>query len=131
MKYTKKGSNAQGSALVIRHRSDGTLVRMKSNSITGVSVGTGVGDGWGTMTGKATYDDTSDALDKVGGIVFTVYAEDWNEPGTGTDKFWIGLTGYPLLTLPSLKPNMTDNAIPINNGNIAIPHTTNSTGTKN
>jgi len=122
MKY-KKGGNAQGSALVIRHRPDGTIVRMKSNMISAVSVGTGTNYGWGVMTGKATYDDTADAIDQVGGIGFTVYAEDWNEPGTLQDKFWVQVsnpTGPAYLTLQS--PSSTY-ATPINGGNIAIPHT--------
>jgi hypothetical protein len=123
MSFGKKGTNAQGSALVIRHRPDGSIVRMKSNTITAGSVGTGANYGWGVMTGKATYDDTADAIDQVGGIGFTVYAEDWNQPGTLQDKFWVQVnnpTGPGYLTLPS--PSST-NAIPINGGNTTIPHT--------
>jgi hypothetical protein len=125
MKY-KKGGNPQGSALVIRHRPDGSIVRMKSNMISAVSVGTGNGYGWGVMTGKATYDDTADLIDQVGGVGFTVYAEDWNEPGTLQDKFWVQVnnpTGPAYLTLPAPNAAPHLDAIPINGGNIAIPHT--------
>ena len=54
----------------------------------------------------------------LGGIRFSVYVEDCNEPGTGVDKFWV--QGMDKLTLEKPAPT---NAVIIGGGNIAVPHT--------
>lgn len=37
MKYNKKGTNIQGSFLLITHLSDGSIIRMKSNALYGLA----------------------------------------------------------------------------------------------
>ncbi len=37
MKYHKKGTNPQGSLLLIRHRQDGSIYRVKSNALNGLA----------------------------------------------------------------------------------------------
>jgi uncharacterized repeat protein (TIGR01451 family) len=58
MSYNKKGTNVKGSFLLIRHLSDGTKYRVKSNALECLALG---GDhstepfGWASFSGKATY----------------------------------------------------------------------------
>jgi hypothetical protein len=78
--------------------------------------------GTATLSGKATYmawDVGTGTYVNTGGIPFTVYASDCNNPGTGNDSFWVRSTGN--LTMPGTG---SDGAIVISGGNIAIPHTT-------
>src|SRR5438128_1250531 len=57
MKYNRNLTNVQGSLLVIRHLPDGSIYRLKSNSLGALSIGqdTTVPMGWASFTGKATY----------------------------------------------------------------------------
>jgi hypothetical protein len=74
----------QGSLLVIRHKTDGSVVKIKSNVFEGYSIGSTSGDCTpATFTGKATY-----AVNGVseGNFAFTGYGLDCGEPGTA-DKF--------------------------------------------
>jgi hypothetical protein len=118
-----KSGAAQGSLVVIRHATNG-LYRLKSNSITGLSIGQGTDGtntfGWASAAGKATYIEPGWA-DAVGNYGFQVYMEDRNEPGTGVDRFWLNVTGAPALTISA---PATNNAVALTGGNIAIPHTT-------
>jgi hypothetical protein len=82
MKYTSKLTSLKGSLLVIRHRPDGSIYRVKSNALSTLSVGEdrSIPMGWASFTGKATYLEPG-WLDPLGNHTFTVYVEDRNEPG--------------------------------------------------
>jgi hypothetical protein len=122
LKYNKSGSSVQGSVLVIRHRPDGTIVRMKSNSLgqLALSTPTNPNYGWVSITGKGTYFDSLTMTQPVGNQNFLFYSEDWNEPGVGFDKAWIQAVGNPALS----GPLSGTQAIPtvISGGNIVVPH---------
>ncbi|MFW9805050.1 MAG: tandem-95 repeat protein, partial [Candidatus Thorarchaeota archaeon] len=87
MKYNKKGTNVQGSLLLIRHMTDGSIYRVKSNALYGLAVGDEGDFGWASFSGKSTYKEP-DWPEPKGNYEFVVYVEDWDEPGTGTDRFW-------------------------------------------
>jgi hypothetical protein len=75
-----KKVNYQGALLVIRHRPDGTVIKVKSNMFEGYSLqGTEV-----TFSGKANYfvNGISD-----GNYAFTGYGNDLGTSGGGVDKF--------------------------------------------
>jgi hypothetical protein len=46
-----------------------------------------------------------------------VYVEDRNEPGDGTDRFWIEVQGGITVESPA-----EDKAVGIQRGNIVVPH---------
>ena len=120
MKYNKGGANLQGSLLVIRHNSDGTISRIKSNALSGLALQNIGGCGIATFSGKATYTTwISGAYVTTGGNTFSVYAEDCNNPGTGIDALWVRSVGN--LVLPTPAPS---NKVQIGGGNIVVPHTT-------
>jgi hypothetical protein len=125
MKYNKNRTNVQGSLLLIRHLPDGTIYRVKSNAVEGLSVGqdTTVPYGWASFSGKATYQEPS-WPDAVGNHRFVTYVEDRNEPGIGADRFWLeirnpsnGVVGE--LSLPA---SASSNASSLGGGNIVVPH---------
>ena len=92
MKYNKKGANPQGSVLMIRHLQDGRIIRLKSNSVTGLSLGevTSVPMGWASITGKSTFFDPLLGMTQpAGNYPFILYVEDRDEPGTGIDRVWV------------------------------------------
>ena len=67
--------------------------------------------------------------DNVGGQQFTVYVEDWNEPGTGVDKFWFNVLGRQFsLDLNGDNQVTAANELVSINGNIVVPHTPSSGG---
>jgi hypothetical protein len=123
IKYNKKGSAPQGSLMLVRHRSDGGVNKVKSNALSTLAISTttdGTGTwGWASFSGKATYTGP-DAPLGIGNQSWSAYVEDHNEPGSGVDKFWINVSGRPALALPT--PSAA-NALPITNGNIVVPHT--------
>jgi hypothetical protein len=122
MKYNKSGTSPKGSLIIVRHFADGTIARLKSNALTTLAIKTSGMCGTATLSGKATYmawDVGTGTYVNTGGIPFTVYASDCNNPGTGNDSFWVRSTGN--LTMPGTG---SDGAIVISGGNIAIPHTT-------
>jgi hypothetical protein len=130
MKYNKKGNNPRGSLLLIRHLPDGTIYRVKSNALDGLSLGAGNGDGtygWASFTGKATYKEPS-WPEPIGNHEFIAYVEDHNEPGNGTDRFWLEVRDKDGLVIPSMsmspagQPAGDDDAVDINGGNIVAPH---------
>ncbi len=129
MKYNKKQTNIQGSLLVIRHLADGTIYRLKSNSLGGLSLGTNYPSmpfGWASFTGSATYQEPN-WTDAVGNYSFTAYVEDNNEPGTGNDNFWIEVKNKAKTVVSPLSLSKDKYghaiAVPILGGNIVVPHT--------
>ena len=127
MKYTKNLTNVQGSLLLIRHRPDGSIYRVKSNSLGGLSIGQGqdltVPMGWASFTGKATYLQPG-WIDPVGNYSFIVYVEDRNQPGTGFDRFWVQIKdgGGNVVGTLSISPDGPSNAQSLTGGNIVVPH---------
>lgn len=117
MKYNSKRTNIQGGIIMIHHLEDGTILRVKSNSLGGLSLGSdsNVPMGWASFTGKAN----NNIVD--GNYTFTVYVEDRNEPGTGTDRFWVHFKEAALESV-SLPNTAIDNAVNLNGGNIVVPH---------
>jgi hypothetical protein len=120
MKYNKKGTNLQGSLLMIRHTADGNF-RIKSNALFGLAVGDGDGMGWASFSGKATYKEPL-WLDAEGNHEFTVYVED--RGADGIDQIWIQLTDKDrvLIGEMSMTAPGDGNTVPIEGGNIVVPH---------
>jgi hypothetical protein len=118
MKYNKSGTSLQGSLLAIRHLPDGTISKLKSNSLGALAL-TDNGCGVASFNGKATY-TYWDGVQYVttGNNSFTVYAEDCNNPGSGIDSFW--LSGPGTLNIPG---PVSTNKKGLTGGNIAVPHT--------
>ena len=120
--YTGKGkTTARGNLVVVRHHSDGSTCRAKSNAIDAPAiVGTTA-----TFSGKANYgcvDALGNALPGgAGNLTLTGYVEDNGEPGSSAaaspDKFWVRVFGELLMTTPA---NST-NAKPLTGGNIQVP----------
>jgi|GEM_PF-3044267 len=126
LKFNKNRKNVQGGLLVIRHRADGTIVRLKSNATDGFAVGDEGDFGWATANGKANYINERTMSDPIGNQQFLFYAEDHDEPGTGVDRFWVQApTTDGELSLPS---EAAAEAVEISGGNIAIPHGTGGAG---
>jgi alpha-tubulin suppressor-like RCC1 family protein len=125
MQYKKNGRGAQGNFIAVRHHADGTTSRLKSNALGNLALGTdaNVPMGWASFDGKATYttwDASAGEYVTVGNQQFTVYAEDRNDPGSGTDRIW--LAGSGSLTMPGTPSQAQSNAASLTGGNIAIPH---------
>jgi hypothetical protein len=121
MKYNKKHTNVQGSLLVIRHTDDG-VIRLKSNKIEGLALGSGADFEWASFTGKATYKE-ADWDDAVGNYDFVVYVEDHGTPGAGTDRIWVtAQRAGELAAGLSMDDPATVNAVIISGGNIVVPH---------
>jgi hypothetical protein len=127
MKYNKKGLRLRGSLLLIRHLDDGTIYRVKSNALFGLSIG--VGDeggetfGWASFSGKNTYLEPG-WPEPIGNYEFITYVEDRNEPGTGVDRVWLQVMDKDNIVIPVMSMNepATDNAEEISGGNIVAPH---------
>ena len=125
IQYGKKGSNPKGSLLLIRHVGEGLKYRIKSNALEGLSLGedTAVPMGWAAFNGKTTYRDP-EMEDAEGNHGFTVYVEDRDEPGVGTDRIWLEIRdkdGQPIADMTMDGPG-PDNALEIGGGNIVVPH---------
>ena len=120
MKYNKSGANLQGNLIAVRHHGDGTISRIKSNSLGGLAVQDVSGCGIAQFTGKATYttwDANTLSYVNSGNNSFTVYAKDCNNPGTGVDSFWMDAPGD--LDMPN---TAEANKATLTGGNIAVPH---------
>jgi hypothetical protein len=134
MKYNKKGTKVQGSLLLIRHPADGTIYRVKSNALEGLALGESKYPlyGWASFSGKATYKDPAyeEYPEPVGNHTFVVYVEDWDEPGTGIDQFWIEVMDGDGMVIPimSMDGDAVGNTVGLKGGNIVVPH--NSGGKK-
>lgn len=124
MQYGKNGANLKGGLIMIRHMRNGDIYRIKSNALDAGTLTLGTTTlpiGWASFSGKCNYTSIiSDVATTVGNIPFKVYAEDRNEPGTLSDRFWIQISGYPSLSLADTAAN---NALSINGGNFVVPHT--------
>jgi hypothetical protein len=123
MKYTSKLTQLKGSLLMIRHLQDGSIYRVKSTALDGLAVGQDrtIPMGWASFTGKATYLEPG-WTDAIGNHVFTVYVEDRNEPGSGSDRIWISVTKGTTPVGLSMTGTGAGNAVALNGGNVVVPH---------
>lgn len=123
MKYGKNLSRVKGNLLLIRHLSDGTKYRVKSNALYGLALGESNGFGWASFSGKNTYQEPG-WPDPIGNHTFVVYVEDHGESGDGADRFWIEVKdrGGNRRSL-SIPLDAVDNAEILGGGNIVVPHT--------
>ena len=125
MKYGKNGKNVRGSLLLIRRQADGSKYRVKSNAIQGLALGedSSIPFGWASFSGKANYIEPG-WTDAQGNHDFTAYVEDRDTPGTGIDRFWIEVRDKQDQRIPqsSIAEPATDNATPLQGGNIVAPH---------
>jgi hypothetical protein len=111
MKYNNKATNIQGSLLLIRHLADDTIYRVKSNALYGLALGEGkkAPMGWAPFSGKSTYQEPGWPRPE-GNHEFLAYVEDRNEPGNGTDRFWIEVRARTATSSPCpwrVKPRAT------------------------
>jgi hypothetical protein len=127
MKYNKRHTNIRGSLLLIRHLADGSIYRVKSNALRGLSIGDfQEGDqtvGWASFAGKCTYLEPG-WDEAIGNHRFLVYVEDWNEPGAGYDQFWLEVADKDVVPdedMSMARPG-SENTTTIDGGNIVVPH---------
>ena len=124
----KKESGQQGHLLVVRHTTDGTTSRLKSNAITGLVIQNDATTGCGNVTfnGAAEYMAWDASLNggrggyaSSHGQPFMAYAEDCNQPGNGSDHLLIRSVGDL-----QMSPDVYSNKVRIDGeqGNIVIPH---------
>jgi large repetitive protein len=119
----KSKTNYQGSLLVIRHKSNGDVIKIKSNVFEGYSIkaATSTSCPAATFSGKATYSVNGIS---VGNYAFTGYGEDCGEPGT-TDKFSLYHAYSPNAASTSATlANLIGLAKGIQGGNIQVPKQT-------
>lgn len=125
MRYNKKGWRVQGSLLLIRHLADGTIYRIKSNALYGLSLGESEDPafGWASFSGKVTYREPS-WPEPEGNYRFVTYVEDWNEPGRGYDQFWIKVYDKDnnMVLDMSMGSPAHENGATLDGGNIVVPH---------
>ena len=125
MKYNKKGGNVKGSLLLIRHLADGSIYRIKSNALYGLALGDMGDHGWASFSGKATYLEPG-WPEPIGNHMFIAYIEDWNEPGTGVDRFWIQTRDKDRVVVPAMSMDEPatdpDHSQMLEGGNIVVPH---------
>jgi hypothetical protein len=135
MKYNKKGTNVQGSFLLIAHLPDGSIVRIKSNAVYGLAIINKTYPGIASFSGKCVYsrvDADGNTLVEAGNQDFTVYVKDMDEPGVGTDVFWFNtkltVADEDPFSLDSDTDNMVDEVeyVQLVGGNIVVPHTSGS-----
>ena len=112
--------------MIILHRADGSIYRVKSNAISGLALGTGNDGedfGWASFSGKSTYREPG-WVDAVGNHTFIVYVEDHGTPGADTDAFWIEIRDKDgaLIDASSMLPAADANAVLLGGGNIVVPH---------
>jgi hypothetical protein len=124
---SKQGANPMGALLLFRVGADESYHRVSGNSLTGMSTGTTQSGsstyGWTSFSGKATY-KSGQSSTPAGNYSFEVYAEDRNQPGTGTDRFWIELkdpSGNVVSAISRPRPS-SSNTVPLLGGNIKVPH---------
>jgi hypothetical protein len=124
--YMKNRSNFKGNLVMVRHLPDGTIYRVKSNAVSGLSLSspTKVG-GWVSFNGKANYMDPT-MSSWLGGYTFNMYAEDNNQPGTGIDKFWLQLMYNGAIvgdcSMAGASGGGAVPAVPLGGGNVLVPH---------
>ena len=123
----------KGSFIAVRHHTDGTVSRLKSNALGTLALGEDptVPLGWASFNGKATYvtwDATAGAYVTVGNQGFAVYAEDRDNPGTGIDRIWLGAPGT--LAMTGTLATAKTNTATLTGGGIAVPHKAAGSGGK-
>ncbi len=125
MKYNKKGQKVRGSLLLIRHMTDGSIYRVKSNALYGLALGESTAPpfGWASFSGKCTYKD-KDWEEPEGNHEFLVYVEDYGEPGRGVDQFWIEVYDKDgnVIDVMSMDRPADGNTETLGGGNIVVPH---------
>jgi hypothetical protein len=127
VQHNKRGGNVRGSLLLVRRQADGSKYRVKSSTLDGLALGTseenGVIYGKASLSGKCTYIEPG-WIEPIGNYEFAAYVEDRNEPGTGTDRFWIQIRDKARLIVPPISMSMPGavNAVRISGGNIQVPH---------
>jgi PKD repeat protein len=126
MKYNKALTHVKGNLLLIRHMEDGSIYRLKSNALFGLSIGDfeedGMTVGWASFAGKCTYIEPG-WEEPEGNHRFTVYVEDWNEPGD-MDQFWLEVRDGQGNVIPVMSMDLpaTENTVTLGGGNIVVPH---------
>jgi hypothetical protein len=125
MKYGKQGKRVKGSLLLIRHLTDKSgKYRIKSNALEGLALGedSTIPMGWASFNGKNTYIEPG-WEDAQGNYEFTVYVEDHNDTGAGTDRLWIQARDKNDLVIDvmSMPRPASGNSILIEGGNIFVP----------
>lgn len=108
----------RGSFLIIRHSDSGDIYRLKSNAFYGLALGDdGNGVGWASFSGEAVY-----SQDPIGSYQFLVYVEDWNEPGSGFDQFWVEVRDGDgnIVDVMSMDRDALENTETLQGGNIAV-----------
>jgi hypothetical protein len=141
MKYNKKGTNVQGSALVMRHTKvpveietgvwacleDGNY-RVKSNVLYGLALSESEEPpfGYASFAGKATYREPD--FDYGGNHTFFIYVEDYGDQGCNqgeeaNDRFWIELWDKDdnVVLMPTMGDDAAVEAEAIECGNIVVP----------
>jgi probable HAF family extracellular repeat protein len=120
MKYNKKGTNVQGSFLLIRHLANGFIYRVKSNAVDGLALSAPGDDlAWATFSGKATY--LAPGMDNPeGNNSFVVYVED--DP----DRFWVQVKDKDgeVIDEISVQAPASETAVGLSGGTIVVPHET-------
>lgn len=108
----------RGSFLIIRHSDSGDVYRLKSKAFYGLALGEDAsGVGWASFSGEAMY-----SQDPAGSYQFLVYVEDWNEPGSGFDQFWVEVTDGDgnIVDGISMDRDAVENTETLQRGNIAV-----------
>jgi hypothetical protein len=91
---------------------------LESKALYGLSLGDdGGGVGWASFSGEAMY-----SQDPTGSYQFLVYVEDWNEPGSGFDQFWVEVTDGDgnIVDAMSMDRDAVANTETLQRGNIAV-----------
>ncbi|MES3034863.1 MAG: Ig-like domain repeat protein [Gemmatimonadota bacterium] len=114
--YTGKGKTGfRGGWVVVKHFDDGSICRVKSNTMNAPAV---VGT-TASLSGKSNYTCTN-ALGVItataGNLSALGYVEDNGTPGAGQDKFWIRAYGALSMNTPAVT-----NARALSGGNIQVP----------
>jgi hypothetical protein len=119
--YNKKGINAKGSLLLVRHLDDGTSYRVKSNAVEALSVGEGADFTWASFVTKTTYKDPN-MEEPEGNYEISVYVED----RVLGDRLWIQVrdkNGVAIEEISIVSPATTE-SVEIASGSILVPHET-------
>jgi len=125
MKYNKTGRKVRGSLLLIRHMTDGSIYRVKSNALYGLALGESTDPpfGWASFSGKCTYLEPG-WPEPIGSHEFLVYVEDYGELGRGVDQFWIEVYDKDgnVIDAMSMDRPADGHTETLGGGNIVVPH---------
>jgi hypothetical protein len=119
MEYNKNGKNLKGRLTVTRRLADGSLLRMKSNALDGLALGSEPDFSWATFSGKTNfYSSATDTSE--GNYTFIAYVEDHGETG---DTFWLQVKDKDGIVVEelSLAEEASENVVSITAGNIVVP----------